>query len=183
MNSSHKGLSLAATLGGHSARIAKPEWSPDGNWLASGSDDGTIQLWSRADWSLVQVLASGDQVPVGRIAWSPDGNLLAAGGADGSVRIWNFKTAEVENCLFPAADKRIDWNPSGPEPLPLRSHRRALVRDVSWSRIGDLLAIASDDFTVMVWNVRSDHVADWYVGQDRVPCVAFSCRPNVGCWH
>src|SRR5690242_12596808 len=121
-----KGLTLAAALEGHSARIAKPAWSPSGSLLASGSDDGTIRLWTTANWKPMRVLAAGDGVPVGRVAWSPDSNLLAAGAADGCVRIWNVKTGEVEKCLFPSSGKPVNWTSAGSG-----SYRRPLVRDVS----------------------------------------------------
>lgn len=37
---------LVYTFEGHLAGISTLAWSPDGQWIASGSDDKTIRLWN-----------------------------------------------------------------------------------------------------------------------------------------
>ena len=34
------------TLGGHKRRVNSVDWNPNGEWIASGGDDGTVRLWS-----------------------------------------------------------------------------------------------------------------------------------------
>ena len=42
---------LKATLTGHIGSIFDLDFSPDGNSLASGSNDGTIRLWDVKQWT------------------------------------------------------------------------------------------------------------------------------------
>jgi WD40 repeat protein len=162
------GLTLAATLKGHTSRIAKPAWSRDGSHLASGSDDGTVRIWSSEGWNLVRILTPSDGVPIGRVEWSPRGGELAAGSADGTVRVWDTLSGELLSSLC-STKPDVRWSRSR-----LETDSRPLIRDVSWSGDGSVLAIASDDYTVRTWHVRSNSVQTVYAGHDRVTSVAFS---------
>ncbi|MGE3829539.1 MAG: caspase family protein [Parvibaculaceae bacterium] len=77
---------LRIETGMHVTRIGGVSVSADGRFMATGSDDKTVRLWSVVDQKLLRTF----RVPIGEgaggdihdIALSPDGKLLAAGGWD-----------------------------------------------------------------------------------------------------
>ncbi len=74
---------------GHAASVTSVAFSPDGRYLASGSEDRTIKLWRVSDGALVRTLY-GHTDWVSSVAFSPDGQYLASGSGDKTVRLWCF---------------------------------------------------------------------------------------------
>lgn len=96
--SEHKGVppgvNLLYTLDGHEAEISRIAWSPDGQKLASASEDRTVRVWDAKTWKPYRTLR-GHSAKVYSVAWSPDSRVVAADGWDGTVLLWNIATGEV----------------------------------------------------------------------------------------
>jgi tetratricopeptide (TPR) repeat protein len=88
---------LEGELVGHSRRIGRIAYSPDGNLLASASHDGTVRLWAVQLGAPWLSLVLPHPAPVFSVAFSPDGRLLATGAAvDSEAWIWRVPAPPEE---------------------------------------------------------------------------------------
>jgi len=62
------------TVKGHAAPLTSVSFSPNGEFIATGSRDGTTRLWSFDNGKEIAKLASTG--PVWQVAFSPDGAIL-----------------------------------------------------------------------------------------------------------
>jgi small GTP-binding protein len=130
------GLTLRHVLRGHTDRIARIAWSPDGSYLASPSNDTTIRIWDARSGACVRTL-HGHTGAVYSVAWSPDGRRLASGGTDYTVRVWNVET----------------W-----ESLEVFEEHKGTVYGVAWSPDGVRLASGSWDNTIRIWDTETKKI-------------------------
>lgn len=75
------------TLMGHSNWVNSANYSPDGRYLASGSNDQTIGIWEVATGKIIRTLR-GHSNRIYSVAYSPDGHFLASGSVDKTIRTW-----------------------------------------------------------------------------------------------
>ncbi len=83
-----------ATLGAHRERISSLVWHPNGQWIVSGSHDGTVCIWDAESGKTVRVLQHDGEV--GELAVSPDGRWIASGGARTPLYLWDAQTGQQQ---------------------------------------------------------------------------------------
>ncbi len=102
----------------HGGGVNSVIFSPNGEFLASGSVDGKIRLWRVSDGTLVRTL-EGHNEGVYTVAFSPDGNILASTGGydDKTVHLWRVADGTLLHSLVaPDAFKKalgVAFSPDG----------------------------------------------------------------------
>ena len=190
------------TLTSHVAAVRSVTISPDGETLASGSDDNTIKIWQLHKGNLVNTLTS----PSGLfkregtwftdIAFSRDGQNLASGSLDKTIKIWDWRGSKVIRNQKAHSDSvyAIAFSPDGQTlvsgsrnntirlwKLPLLQQNRSLnghtnsISSLAISRDGQILVSGSRDNTVKVWNLLTGNLIRTFTGhQDWVYGVAIT---------
>jgi WD40 repeat protein len=86
-------MALPFQLNGHSRAACAVAFSPDGKFIASGSDDKTVRIWVIATGETLREL-TGHSDAVWAVAFSMDGRLIASGSRDNTVWIWDTTTGK-----------------------------------------------------------------------------------------
>ncbi|KAM7190941.1 hypothetical protein V8F33_009174 [Rhypophila sp. PSN 637] len=183
------------TLEGHSDWVWSVAFSPDGQRLASGSEDQTIKIWDPASSQCLQTL-EGHSRRVQSVAFSPDGQRLASGSDDRTIKIWDpasgqcLQTLEghshwVQSVAFSPDGQRLAsgsvdqtikiWDPASGQCLQTLEGHSHWVQSVAFSPDGQRLASGSGDQTIKIWDPASGQCLQTLEGHsDRVQSVAFS---------
>lgn len=72
--------------------------SPDGETIATGTENGILELRAGADGALNREL-QGHQGRILSVAFTPDGTAVATGSEDASARLWDISTGQERAAL------------------------------------------------------------------------------------
>ncbi|XP_077977620.1 chromatin assembly factor 1 subunit B-like [Glandiceps talaboti] len=148
---------FVANLTRHTKAVNVVRFSPNGEILASGGDEGVIYLWKLNDqqsqrdinpafregeeenkefWTAWKMLR-GHLEDVYDISWSTDGKFLISGSVDNSAIIWDVT--------------------KGQNTAILKEHK-SFIQGVSWDPLGQYYATLSCDRTCRVYSAQSKRV-------------------------
>ena len=71
----------------HKNAVRSVVFSPNGEYLASGSGDKTIGVWSVSSGKRIKTL-TGHSWAVCSVVFSPNGMYLASGSDDSTIGVW-----------------------------------------------------------------------------------------------
>jgi WD40 repeat protein/predicted Ser/Thr protein kinase len=125
----------------HTDDVSSVAWSPDGNYLVSGSKDKTVQVWE-ASTGRTTLTYSNHMREVCCVAWSPLGDRIAS-SSFGAVHIWSVASGEC----FLQYHEHDSW-----------------VHAVVWSPASFAMASCGADRKVSLWETRKGDVLRRYPG-------------------
>ena len=162
------------TFASHQQTVRVVAWSPDGQYLASGGDDGLLLVWG-TDGMVRQRMSYPAAVTA--LAWSPESKRLVT-GAGNQVSFLTALTGTVltsfphdhlatvtslawtahnqQQVVSGALDQRaIIWQTTLYQPQTVFTRHTAPIEAVSWAADGQTVASSSHGGVVRVWNAES----------------------------
>ncbi|MBD2464029.1 TIR domain-containing protein [Oscillatoria sp. FACHB-1407] len=153
----------------HADIVRGVEWSPDGQAIASVSEDGTVKVW-QVDGTLLFTMSQGG-VPLLDVTFSPDGQLIATAAQNGTVKLWNRDgvslhtlrghtkavysvefSPDSQTLVSTSGDGTVRlWNPEG-QAIATYTGNNGIIWDVSFSPDGQTFATANGNGTVNLWS-------------------------------
>ncbi len=136
----------AVTQIGHISKVNSVSFSPDGIYLASGSEDETVKIWDSHSGKLIRTL-SGHTDPVSSVSFRSDGKWLASGSWDKSVKIWDSHSGNLlrsfgEQSYSDTSVESVIFSPDGKKLASVYETGGVLIWDsYTGKRIGGLLRI------------------------------------------
>ncbi|KAF2073342.1 hypothetical protein CYY_005360 [Polysphondylium violaceum] len=139
----HLSIEYLASLSKHTKPVNTARFSPAGNLLASGSDDGTVIIWKlnpsipptdsmKETWSIVNILrVTTDAYD---LCWSSDGLYIGSASTDNSVSIWSPLTKICNQII---------------------TEHTHYVQGVSWDPLNNYLLTQSSDGTCRLYKDSS----------------------------
>ncbi|MGO9246198.1 MAG: hypothetical protein ACLPT4_03375 [Verrucomicrobiia bacterium] len=144
---------VVRSLAGHKGAVTSVAYSPDGEHVLSGGEDGTLRLWETATGREVRTF-TGHKAGVTSVAFSPDGATAVSGSNDSTLRLWDVASGRELR-----ATDGLGWKIAG----------------VALSADGKFVASAADDNQVKLWSVPKLELVRTFAGHGwRVTSVAFS---------
>jgi WD40 repeat protein/tRNA A-37 threonylcarbamoyl transferase component Bud32 len=108
------GRQLSHCQGGHTSYLQALAFSPDGEQVTTGSNDGTARVWAAATGKELAVLP-GHSGGVIDVSFSPDGRRVLTVDRDNTARVWGAQTGQCV-CTLRRAGLPIQvahFNPDG----------------------------------------------------------------------
>ena len=165
-------LTGAIAQTGHTNAVTSIASSPDNNYLATGSKDHTIRIWSANAPILLQ-----DNAEIISLAWSRDSKYLSASSNAGTIKIWRVLDTQLVHTInaHPGANGLITaliwsqnvlissswdgsikiWNPHNGTLIRTLSNSNGRVNALSLNSDGNYLACALENGTIQIWDITT----------------------------
>ena len=157
----------------HKEKVRSIDFTPDGQYLATGDEKGFVRLWNLHDRRLAAKFG-GKCDAINSLSFSRTSQQLASGDEKGSVCLWNLQNrqlvARFKGYFYPITN--LSFSPNGQQLavagkedftthlrnlqgqlLATFSHEQQGVNGISFSPNGEQLATVGNDRTARLWNL------------------------------
>jgi WD40 repeat protein len=172
-----------AALSGHSNWVRSVNFSTNGRYLVSGSLDSLVKIWSLKK-NICERTLRGHQDQVWSAKFAAKDLLVISVGSDYQAKVWLSKGDEVATITSP--DKQIIavtihgmqaassnaktvkiWDFYSKKTVLLITEKSERIRVLAFSPDGKVLAGASHDCTIYIWNTITGNLLHTFVGHEK----------------
>jgi WD40 repeat protein len=185
----------------HQKTVCDLKFNKKGNILATASVDGTVKLWKLTPKLQLNPIILQHNSSVNSVSFSPDGQMIATASQNKIVKFWKLNGTPLSNLTIKGesgftsvsfspdqktnkktiATANLDgqvqlWEQNEKETKKIEtlSGHTSRVKSVSFNKKGDILASASGDTTVRLWQVKLPLVTRLQADSQKVFYVSFS---------
>ncbi|MFH2141133.1 MAG: caspase family protein [Bacteroidota bacterium] len=159
----------------HTDRISSVEYSPNGKYILTASEDNTAKIWDSETGNLLHSL-EGHTEEIRSATWSPDGKRIVTASWDKSAKTWDSESGKLLHSLegHTYGVYSATWSPDGKKVFTVSYDNTAKTWDsgygnllyslnghteqvlsATWSSDGKRIVTASDDKTAKIWDSES----------------------------
>jgi WD40 repeat protein len=156
------GVREISNLTGHQGSVSQLVLSSNGDYLASGSEDGKIRLWNQQGKLLVEW--QGHEGVILAMEFNPDSTLLATSSEDGTARVWNLEGRRIteldirQNSQGRQREVQTSWGEF--QDLDPAIGPQGWVWDISFSPDGSKVATCNEEGKVQLWDLQGNQLAE-----------------------
>lgn len=170
---------------GHNASIKAVKFTPDGNYLITGSRDKTAKLWELKTGRELRTFF-GHSSTINDIAISPDGKFMLTSSADQTAKLWEITTGSLIKSFEGHGEllTAVDFHPSGKQIITAGYDNEAILWDIqtgeeikkfevnpdkglgygvnaSFSPDGNHVAFGNDNRTATLYDLNSNQTKEF----------------------
>lgn len=131
---------------GHYAAVTAVCYSPDGRFIATGSDDKTVKLWRRTDGREIRTF-QGNISGISSVEINRQGTDILSVSNNGTLTVWEISSGKIVNQIRQAEDRFTcaSFHPDGTKVIAgTRKSFISLWDIVTGTKMSDIKAIPAD---------------------------------------